>query len=92
MTLLPWRPQPASWTEKAEDPNTGSLGPRLTSARVSEAGAQTGDSEAGSWTETRDTGTEVSCSSRAEAEPNRDWKGEVYFFDLSKTYIKALCL
>ena len=94
VTLLPWRPQPASCTEKAEDPNTGSLGLRLTSARVSEAGAQTGDSEAeagrqpgaeameaGRWTETRDTGTEVSCSSSDEAEPNRDWKGNVYFID-----------
>ena len=46
VTLRPWSPQPASCTEKAEDPNTGSLGLRLTSARVTEAGAQTGASEA----------------------------------------------
>lgn len=83
VTLRPLAPHPASCTEKAEDPNTGSRGPRLTRARVTEAGAHTGAREAGagrqpgareagSWTVTRLTGTAVSCSSSEAEEPNRD--------------------
>ena len=87
VTLRPLAPHPASCTEKAEAPNTGSRGPRLTRARVTEAGAHTGAREAGagrqpgteareagSWTVTRVTGMEVSCSSSDAEEPNRDWK------------------
>ena len=87
VTLRPLVPHPASWTEKAEAPNTGSRGLRLTRALLAEAGAHTGDSEAeegrhpgteaslaGSWTVTRVTGTAVSCSSSDAEDENSDWK------------------
>ena len=86
VTLRPLAPHPASCTEKAEAPNTGSRGLRLTRALLAEAGAHTGDSEAeegrhpgtearlaGSWTVTRVTGTAVSYSSSAAEDENRDW-------------------
>ena len=83
MTLRPRAPQPPACREKAELPNTGSRGESVTSALEEEAGGPTGArgegrqpgaeaSEAGRRTETRDTGTEVSCSSSDEEEPNRD--------------------
>ena len=87
VTLRPLAPHPASCTEKAEAPNTGSRGLRLTRALLAEAGAHTGDSEneegrqpgaearlAGSWTVTRVTDTAVSCSSSAAEDENRDCK------------------
>ena len=99
VTLRPLAPHPASCTEKAEAPNTGSRGLRLTRALLAEAGAHTGDREAeegrhpgaearlaGSWTVTRATDTAVSCSSSAAEEENRDWKGNKLGFTIPTVF------